>query len=195
MKTLLMLLAASAAYAQQLDLSSLEKLAGKARESSAVTLDAAKLKLAAQFLSSEDESQQKAKGLITGLRGVFVRSFEFENEGEYSSADLEPLRKQLSAPGWSNIVSVKERDESAEVYLFAKGDILDGIAVIAAEPNEVTVVNIVGPVDINALSKLSGSFGIPNIGGELMRKGQPKPPATAKPPAKPKREDDDDEED
>jgi hypothetical protein len=191
MKKLLVFLFAAAAHAQQLDLSTLEKMTEKARESSTVTLDAAKLKLAAQFLSNEDESQQKAKGLISGLRGIFVRSFEFEGKGEYSLADLEPIRKQLTAPGWSNIISVKEREESSEVWLFSKGEVLDGIAVIAAEPTEVTVVNIVGKVDINALSKLSGSFGIPNIGGELMHKSQPKPSPPKPPAQKPKRENND----
>jgi hypothetical protein len=190
MNRLLVFLLASAAYAQQLDLSSLEKLANKAKESTSVNFDAAKLKFASQFLSSEDESQQKAKSLISGLRGIFVRAFEFDGDGGASSADLEPVRKQLAAPGWSNIVSVKERNESAEVWLFSKGDVVDGIAVIAVEPGEVAVVNIVGPVDINALRKLSGSFGIPDIDPDLIRKAQPKP-APPKPGAKPKRENDD----
>jgi hypothetical protein len=194
MKKLLVFLLASVAHAQQLDLSALEKLSGKARESSMVTLDATKLKFAAQFLSSEDESQIKAKDLISGLRGVFVRIFEFDRNGEYSQGDLDPIRKQLTGPGWSNIISVKERDESSEVWLFSKGEVMDGIAVIAAEPNEVTVVNIVGKVDINTLSNLTGSFGIPNIGRELMRKSQPRPPAREKPPARtPKRENEDEE--
>jgi hypothetical protein len=192
MRTLCVFLLAGAACAQQLDLSSLDALSAKAKESSTVTLDGAKLKLASQFLSSGDDSQQKAKGIIAGLRGVFVRTFEFDGNGAYSAADLEPVRKQLAAPGWSNIVSVKERNESAEVWLFSKGDVLDGITIIAAEPKEVAVVNIVGPVDINSLSKLSGSFGIPNIGAELVRKPQPKAP-TAKPQPQKREEDDDDE--
>jgi hypothetical protein len=190
MRKLMVVLLASAAYAQQLDLSSLDKLASKANETTSVNFDAAKLKFASQFLSSEDESQQKAKSLISGLRGLFVRTFEFEGDRSHSPADLEPIRKQLTAPGWSNIVTVKEQRESAEVWLFSKGDAVDGIAVIAVEPDEIAVVNIVGPVDINALRKLSGSFGIPDIDGDLIRKAQPKP-APPKPTAKPKKEDDD----
>jgi hypothetical protein len=196
MKKWCVFLLAGAAYAQQLDLSSLDKLAGRAKESSSVTLDAAKLKLVSGFLSSEDASQEKAKGLISGLRGIFVRTFEFDGKGEYSQADLEPLRKQLAAPGWANIVNVKERTESTEVWLFSKNDVLDGIAIIAAEPGEVAVVNIVGPIDINALSKLSGSFGIPNIGGDLVRKAAPKPStpkAQSQPQPQPQKRDDDDE--
>ena len=192
MKYFVLFIFSGIACAQQLDLSVLEKLSSKASESSTVTLDASKLKLASQFLSSEDASQEKAKSLISGLRGIFVRTFEFENGGAYLSADLEPIRKQLTGPGWSNIVNVKDRDETAEVWLFSKGDVLDGIAVIAAEPKELAVVNIVGPIDMNALSKLGGSFGIPKIDSDMLgiqQKGTAKPKAQPK-PATPKRDDD-----
>jgi hypothetical protein len=194
MKTWFLVLLAGAAHAQQLDLSSLEKLSAKARESSSVTLDASKLKFASQFLSSSDGSQQQAKSLISGLRGIFVRTFEFDNNGQYSTADLDPVRKQLGGSGWSNIVNVKERNESTEVWLFSKGDAIDGVAIIAAEPQEVSVVNIVGPIDINALSKLSGSFGIPKIDTPVFRtdkKATTKPQRKAQP--KPEEKDDDDE--
>jgi hypothetical protein len=192
MKCLLLVLFCGIACAQQLDLSVLDKLSSKASESSTVTLDAAKLKLASQFLSSEDASQEKTKSLITGLRGVFVRVFEFDNEGAYSPADLEAIRKQLTAPGWSNIVNVKDRDETAEVWLFSKGDVLDGLAVIAGETRELAVVNIVGQIDMNTLRKLGGSFGIPKIDSNMLgiqQKGTTKPKAQPK-PAAPKRDDD-----
>jgi hypothetical protein len=168
MRTFLVFLIAGAAWGQQLDLSSLDKLAGKAAETSLITLDGAKLKLASQFLSSEDKPQQQAKDLITGLKGIFVRTFEFDGPNRYSASDLEPVRKQLTAPGWSNIIMVKERNESSEVWLFNKGEQLGGIAIIAAEPNEVSVVNIVGPIDLSALSNLTGSFGIPRIDPKLL---------------------------
>jgi hypothetical protein len=194
MKQLWVFLLAAIACAQQLDLSSLDKLASKASESSTVNLDAPKLKIASQFLSSDDPSHGNVKNLITGLRGISVRSFEFDSEGAYRMSDLDPIRNQLKAPGWSNIVNVKDRNESAEVWLFTKGDVLDGIAIIAAEPDEVTVVNIVGSIDINSLSKLSGSFGIPDIDTDMLdirKKPAPKPSPSK--PAQPKREKNDDE--
>jgi hypothetical protein len=174
MRIVSVILLAASVQAQQLDLTSLDKLAAKATEASHVTLDGPKLKLASQFLAGGDESQKSVQTLVSGLRGIFVRTFEFDKQGEYSLADLDPLRKQLATPGWSNIVNVKDRTESAEIWFFTKGDLLDGIAIIAAEPDEVAVVNIVGPIDITALSKLSGSFGIPDIAREI-RKVQPKP--------------------
>ena len=38
------------------------------------------------------------------------------------------------------------------------------MAIICAEPTELTVVNIVGPVDIEKLSQLEGKMGIPRLG-------------------------------
>lgn len=185
MKKYLIALVAAAASAQQLDLSSLDRLGSRARESANVTLDESKLKLASMFLSAEDGEQKQAKALVSGLKGVYVRTFEFDKPGEYSQADLDPIRRQLSSPGWSSIVNVKGRDESAEVWLHSKGEALGGMAIIASESNELVVVNIVGPLDIASLAKLSGSFGIPKIGVLGEKKPAPSPaPAKPVPPAK-----------
>lgn len=178
---LLLLAAGAAAPAQQLDLSSLDRLASKSRESANVTLDESKLKLASMFLSPEDASQKQARDLVAGLKGVYVRTFEFEKTGEYTQADLDPIRRQLTAPGWSSIVSVKGREETAEVWLHSKGGALGGIAIIAAEGNELAVVNIVGPLDIASLAKLSGSFGIPKLPSTI---GEKKPSAPSAAPKK-----------
>ena len=38
-----------------------------------------------------------------------------------------------------------------------------GLVVIAAQLKELTFVNIVGPIDLDQLSSLSGQFGIPKV--------------------------------
>jgi hypothetical protein len=38
-----------------------------------------------------------------------------------------------------------------------------GLAIIAAEPREFTIVNIVGSIDLEDLHKLEGKFGVPNL--------------------------------
>jgi hypothetical protein len=38
-----------------------------------------------------------------------------------------------------------------------------GLAILAFGPKELAVVNIVGPVDLDKLSKLEGNFGIPDL--------------------------------
>jgi hypothetical protein len=93
------LIAASfAAYGQKLDLSSLDGLAARAKKTENVTLDAEKLKLASQFLSKGEGDD--AKQIISRLTGVFVRTFEFDKAVTGGFPELQPIRTQLSAPGW-----------------------------------------------------------------------------------------------
>ena len=53
---------------------------------------------------------------------------------------------------------------------FAAGDAVTGLLIISAEPKQFTVVNIVGPVDIDKLAGLEGQFGIPHISRDLKDK-------------------------
>src|SRR3954463_15723376 len=126
----------------------LDKLAERATESVDVTLDASLLQLASGFLSKDNSDEVKVKKIVSKLRGVYVRSFEFDKEGQYSMSDVEAVRLQLKAPGWSRIVSVRStKGENSEVYLKKTGDAIAGLVVIDAEPKELTVVHIDGPID------------------------------------------------
>jgi len=142
----------------------LDHLAAKASDTVEVSLDGSTLQFAAKFLDSKDPDQDKVKKLIAGLSGVYVRSFEFQKAGEWTPADLEGIRSQLKTPEWSKIVGVKSNDgETDEIYLRKENGKLTGVAVIAAEPMELTVVNIVGPVDLDSLAELGGHFHIPKM--------------------------------
>ena len=103
---LLTVFAALTAQAQQgeavrLQLGNLDKLEAKAEQSVNVTLDGKLLELAGMFLNSKKPEEAAIKELITGLKGVYVKVFEFDKEGEYTSADVDSIRMQLSAPTWS----------------------------------------------------------------------------------------------
>ena len=84
---------------------SLDKLAAKASEVVDVSLDGALLQLASRFLSDKDPDEANVKKMVGGLKGVYVKSFEFEDRDQYKDSDVEELRTQLKAPGWARIVS------------------------------------------------------------------------------------------
>jgi hypothetical protein len=151
--------------AQEMKLpASIERLSQKATEAVDVTLDASMLQLASQFLSKDDPDQVKVKKLVSKLKGVYVRSFEFEREGEYSASDVEAIRAQAKGPGWERIVNVKSlKGENCDVFLKRDGTAVGGVIVIAAEPKELTVVHIEGPIDPEELSELGGHMGIPKF--------------------------------
>ena len=150
----------------------LDRLAARATESVDVTLDASMLRLASGFLSKEDHDEMQAKKLISRLKGVYVRSFDFAKEGQYSPADIEAIRSQLRSPAWGRIVGVKSiKGENTEIFLKKNGDEITGLVVIDAEPKELTVVHIDGPINPEELSELGGHLGIPKLGKGRAEKG------------------------
>ncbi|HSB27846.1 MAG TPA: DUF4252 domain-containing protein [Pyrinomonadaceae bacterium] len=157
----------------KLQMAHLDHLATKASETVDVNIDERLIQIAAKVFSEKDEDEAQIKKLVTGLKGIYVKSFEFENENAYSPADIESIRMQLKGPAWSRLVNVTSKREGiVEVYLALSGENVIGLAVLSAEPKELTVVNIVGPVDLQKLAKLEGNLGIPDLGIEPKKKNK-----------------------
>lgn len=174
-------LLAGPAFAQsrgQIRLPDLTALSEKASESVAVTLDSKLIGLAGRFLSEEDPEQAKAKKLVSSLNGIYVRHYTFDEDYVYPKGDLEGVLRQLNAPGWSRIVEAKSRKDktNVEVFILLDGDKAQGLAVIASEPREFTLVNIVGNIDLEQLHDLEGNFSIPKLDIETDKKPQTKKP-------------------
>lgn len=156
--------ASAMAQDEKIQTSQLDALAAKASQTVDVNIDEKLMRMAGGFLSGKDADEAKVKELIVGLKGIYVKIFEFEKEGEYSQADLESIRTQLRNPAWNRIVNVKSRkDGSLEVYLMSNETKVSGLAVLATDLKEITVVNIVGPVNLEKLSQLEGHFGVPDL--------------------------------
>ena len=156
----------------KIELGQLDHLGSKASETVDVNIDERLMQITAKFLSGKDPDEVKIKQLVNGLKGIYVKSFEFEREGDYSQADIESIRSQLRNPAWSKILNVSSKKEgSIEVYLLTNASQVDGLVVLATDPKELTIVNIVGPVDLEKLSQLEGQFGVPELGIET----KPKP--------------------
>jgi hypothetical protein len=140
----------------------LDFLAAKASETVDLNLDEGLMQLAAKAFSGQDPGEMKVKDLVNRLKGIYVKSFEFETEGQYSDTDLDSVRTQLRNSSWKRIVNVaSKKDGSVEIYLMQIGTDITGLALLASSPKEITVVNIVGPVDLEKLSDLEGHFGVP----------------------------------
>ena len=169
---LLIVTSAIAAKAQdsRLQLASLDHLAAKASQSVDVNVDERLMKMAAKLFSDKDADEREVKKLVEGLKGIFVRSFEFDASGQYTAADLESIRTQLRGPGWTKLVNVtSKKDGNLEVYLLFQGELVGGLAVLHTDDKELTVVNLVGPVDLDKLAQLEGQFGVPELGIESQK--------------------------
>src|SRR5205085_4779222 len=82
----LLLVAVGFAEAQQIKLN-LDHLAAKAADSVDISLNGSMLQFAAKFLDGKDPDEARTKKLIAGIEGIYVRSFEFKKDGEWSQAD------------------------------------------------------------------------------------------------------------
>jgi hypothetical protein len=150
--------------AQQLDMAAAaSRLAEKAARKTEISLDQSMLSLAAAFLSDGDKDQAAAKRILSGLTGLYVRVFEFDEAGQYAVSDLDALRNQLRGPGWGQIVSSIGGPKTAGVWVRQENGAASGIAVIVTDEREVTLVNLVGTIRPEDLAALGGQFGIPRI--------------------------------
>ena len=94
-------------------------LAAKAAESTDVNLDGAMLRLASRFLSDDDA---EVRDVVRKLDGIYVRSYEFDSDGEYDRSIVESIRRQIG-PEWKRIVTVKSKTrENTDVYALPRGE-------------------------------------------------------------------------
>lgn len=167
MPALLLALSASGAYAQgsRIQLTVLDKLEAKADQVVDVNVDERLIKLAIKFLDVNKPNERRVREIVAALKGVYVKSYDFRRHGQYSLEDVEPIRAQLRSPAWVRVASVRSLREgqNVEVFTYLEGENISGIAVIAAEEERLTVVNIVGPIDVEKLAELGGHFNIPEL--------------------------------
>jgi hypothetical protein len=140
-------------------------LSKQASDSVAISLDASLLGMAAGFLDDSKPQDAATKEVIKGLQGIYVRSYTFDHDGAYSESDIDAIRKQLTAPGWNQLVQTRSRKTHSDVdiYVMLDGKQAIGLALIASEPREFTIVNIIGAIDLDKLHKLEGQFGVPKL--------------------------------
>jgi uncharacterized protein DUF4252 len=151
------------AQGAKLQLDQLDVLANRASNTVDVKIDENLIQTTAKLFKDADEAE--IRNVLKTLKGIYVKSFSFEKENEYSPADVEPVLSQVRTGGWSKIVGVKSRKdgENVDVYVMSLSGQISGLAVITMDPKQFTVVNIVGPIDLEKLSELEGSFGIPDL--------------------------------
>ncbi len=158
---------AAAADPGRLQLPDFSALSKKATQSVDISLDPSLLHLASGVIGNDSSGNGPAvNDLIKGIRGIYVRSYTFNGPGEYSKGDVKSVLAQLLAPGWQPVVSTHDLKQGGDVdiYLLRRGDRTEGVAIIAAEPRQLTIVNIVGSIDLAKLAQLQGQFGVPKVG-------------------------------
>jgi hypothetical protein len=147
---------AAADRGPNLDLPSFSHLQSKATEVVDITLGTWPLALASKLMDADDAQDAEVKKLLSGIKSIAIRSYEFDSDFAYSKEDVEAVRDQLSAPGWTQLAQVRKRNKAQEVdvYMALDGDHANGFAIVASEPRKFTILNVVGSIDLNQLAKL-----------------------------------------
>lgn len=152
-----------------------KELAAKASNYTEVSLDKRMLSFASSFMGKGQDNQQ-AKHLIENLNGIYVRTYEFEKEGEYTQADLAAIRRQFAGQEWSPMVRERSKGDggNTDIYMKMVGGQIQGMVVLDAEPKELNFVYISGPIRPEELGELGGNFGVPNLNtGAGHQEGKP----------------------
>jgi hypothetical protein len=150
----------------------LDKYEAAATDSVEITVDDRVLRLGARALSDKKPDERAVKALIAGLKGVYVRAFEFDRDGVYHPDEVEALRSRFRAPEWTRVVGVRSRKygDNVDVYVSSAGEQLKGLAVVVAAPRELVYVHVSGDIDVGRLRELEGRFSIPKL--ELYSEGK-----------------------
>src|SRR4051794_13381591 len=92
----------------RLHLERLTSLETKARDVVDVTVDGKLLDLAKRVTAKVNDSNAKQVAqAISGLKGIYVRVFNFEQENQYDPADIDQIRAELTGPGWEKVANVR----------------------------------------------------------------------------------------
>lgn len=143
-----------------------KELAAKASNVTEVTLDKNMLGFAARFMKGKDSDDAATQQLIQGLEGIYVRDYEFDKEGDYSMDDVEKLRQYFETAQWTPIVRSHEKKsgETADVMVKMVNGESRGMFILSAEPKELSIVLILGPIRMDQLGALGGLGGLGALG-------------------------------
>lgn len=143
----------------------LSQLAARSTNTVDISLDGALLSLAARFLDDGDNEEREVKRLLASVKGIYVKTFEFDRDGGYSASDVDSVRQQLTGPGWSRLMGVGSRrdGENVDIYMWMDGNRPGGLAILAAQPRQLVIVNIIGEIDLEKLRAIEGQFGVPRF--------------------------------
>ena len=151
------------------DTSALEK---RAKSTVNVTVTPQTIDWALQAMGQRGEDTAEVRQMLKGIDQVLVRVFEFEEPQPWEELAkvVDPILAQLKATGWTPVVSISENGKSGRetvnvsLYADAAGK-PGGLAVLVADPKDMVIVNIAGPVDLAKLSQIMKVLNLPQIPG------------------------------
>lgn len=132
----------------------------------AIHLQVPMLKAIAKMGESKSD---KVAEMMASLKLIKVTEFPIaKTDMEKTEATVAAMDKKLLSQKWERIIKTKEKESFATVYVkMGANETYSGLVVIAMDKeNDLTLVNIVGNIDLETIGKLSEQINIPAFGGK-----------------------------
>ena len=127
-----------------------------------VNLSPGLLKFAAKIAAKQEP---EAAALIGNLKRVRINVVGLDDANRAGTVEqFEGIRRKLEAQGWTQMVTVREREGGDNVTVHAKqrgDDVIEGLVVtVLSEKGEAVFVNIVGTISAEQIATLAEQFDI-----------------------------------
>ena len=127
-----------------------------------VNLSTNMLKFAAKLAARQEP---EAAELIGNLKRIRVNVVGMDDSNRAATIEkIESVRRKLETQGWTQMVTVREKDEGDNVDIHVKqrgDDAIDGLVVTVIDhKGEAVFVNIVGNISADQISKIADKFDI-----------------------------------
>ena len=139
----------------------LDELEEKADEVVKVNLWGKSLEQGKKLLSLRKNVTSPVSRFLAGLKGVYRRTYRFAG-AKPEPEDVEPIYRQLADDGWAPLIETENREERAPSRSIRTMKTGSGRGHRSSHrPEEVTVVRIMGSVDLEVLSDIGKGLGLP----------------------------------
>ena len=130
-----------------------------------VNLSPAMLKFAARIAARQEP---EAAELIGNLKRVRVNVVSLDDSNRKDAVEhIAGIRRKLEAEGWTQMVTVREKDDGDNVDVHVKqrsDEVIEGLVVTVIDRNgQAVMVNIVGSISADQIAKVADSLDIEQL--------------------------------
>jgi len=153
-----------------------EELKSQADEVVEVNLDGKALEQGSKLLAVRSGISNSFKSVLGSIKGIYRFTYRFALGNPYGIDAMENLHRQMTDSGWAPMIDVQNRKESTGLTVYSytsEDDSPNGITVISNDPSEITVLNLVGDVDLEALARVGETLGMPVMNISTTELGEP----------------------
>jgi hypothetical protein len=158
-----------ACQSAKLRLPDFQPLADKATDSVNISVSPWLLHTVAALIDDKDADGAATREMFSRIHSIDIRSYEFATDFAYSRADIDAVRRQLTGPGWTQLMQVRDRktNEDVDIYIAIENNRTTGFALIASEPRQFTIINIVGSISMEDVPKIEKYLHLPKGAAEV----------------------------